>query len=230
MNTRRIQQSILVRPPEESKSGPLWEDVDQTTRAKYLDIADPVGLITFRGTSLCSGFLTGSQTFMTAGHCDLMEMCRENYDEYGASHYRVVFGYDQVEGTKPAPRSYTVKEIKGFEKCDDSHDVALFKLSSDAASKYFGRLDFQQRYTQEQDIVVAHHPEGQTKKLSFGKIVGFNPQRGLFAHTADTLGGSSGAPVVSDRSKKVVGLHVEGGDTVNHALPATTVLAALRRR
>ncbi len=228
MNSRKIKQNILSQ--QTANPNPFGANVSQKIHAKYSNITDPVGLIQLDGESLCTGFLVGQRNLMSAGHCDQMDKCRQQYEEYGADRYQVVFGYDQEEKDRPSPHAYSVKEIKGFYKCNDSYDVASFKLSSDAAYKQFGKLQLQEPYIKKQKIMVPHHPNGQTKKLSAGNVVAYYPQVGLFGHTANTLPGSSGAPVVSENSGNVIGVHVSGGKKENYALPSTTILAALKPR
>lgn len=228
MNSRKINERILTRSA--GKTEPNWLDVNTTVRAKYSAITNPVAIIQLDSKPLCSGFLINNQTLMSAGHCDQMEVCRKDYDEYGADRYQIVFGYDQKENEKSTARSYSVKEIKGFYKCDNKHDVALFKLCSDAAYKKFGKLGLQEKYVLNQKIAVAHHPDGQTKKFSPGKVVASYPERGLFGHTADTQGGSSGAPVISLCSKKAIGVHVQGDSKENYALPVSVINKAFKNR
>ena len=73
-----------------------------------------------------------------------------------------------------------------------------------------------------------------TKKYAAGHITSTDVGDGDYAHDADTLGGSSGSPVFSSTSHEVVALHhvgiggnAQGRGTENHAVPMTSILAAL---
>jgi len=70
-----------------------------------------------------------------------------------------------------------------------------------------------------------------SKKISFGVIADPHFQRDLFTHDADTLGGSSGAPVFDPQSGYVIGYHrgyVRGRD-LNGATAIEEIRPALER-
>jgi len=95
------------------------------------------------------------------------------------------------------------------------------------------------RAPQSEEVLMVHHPEALPKRLtrncrvSAGVAVGGD----RFAHTCDSEGGSSGAPVF-DVQGRVLGLHHEGfhrdpqtcsaTDRVNKAVRIDKILAWLR--
>lgn len=201
---------------------PEWVEVTNENLARYQWAANPAGVILFKKdpenpqtwTRYCSGFLFGkegcdsSQTFVTAGHCDPLKRCRRLADEYGVDRFAVEFDY-HIGGQ---PKRYAVKDITSACHCEgtnESIDCASLKLSSSSASKRYGFFHAQ-RPCDGQKVVLAHHPEGTTKKISAGHIVDLDKKNGIFTHNADTQKGSSGCCVLSANSRKVIGVHVQG--------------------
>jgi hypothetical protein len=92
-----------------------------------------------------------------------------------------------------------------------------------------------------QALVVIEHPAGEPKQVSArGCTVGVDTVPGTtsdptdFEHACDTLGGSSGSPVLDLATFKVVGLHhlgfTTGDKPVNRAVHIEQVVAAIRAR
>ncbi len=81
-----------------------------------------------------------------------------------------------------------------------------------------------------QSLYVIHHPAGFPQRLTRVRCQSAEPavQDSRLVHHCDTLGGSSGALVLSMENNRMVGLHFAGvPDTVrphNYAVPATTLL------
>jgi hypothetical protein len=149
----------------------------------------------------------------------------------------VDFNYD-IEGTPTS--DIRVAEIVA---ADPGLDYALLRLASDppagTARLYFAPTDW--KWTPAPDLhplVIVQHPSGAPKHASIADCrlsgldrVGVKPgDRCDFGHLCDTLGGSSGSPVMDWQSGLVVGLHhfgfIEGSnDPVNQAVLYTRILA-----
>lgn len=185
-------------------------------------IINPTGQILSRtGDRFCTGFLIGQQTFLTAGHC-LGEVCRR-YEEEG--NFRISFNYH----VDTREQTYSVSEVLEQGVCRDLYDLCdygIFRLARSDAYRNFGALAIQPSHVDEREsrLVIAQHPNGGTKKIAHGSLVGYEAH-GLFAHNMDTLGGSSGSPVAKVNRQAVVGVHVSAGDTAakNFALDIETI-------
>jgi hypothetical protein len=79
------------------------------------------------------------------------------------------------------------------------------------------------------DVLSTFDGEFQTKRLSPGKIIGYDHAT-WFRHDCSTLGGSSGSPVVNINTGKVVGLHCAGKTGVaNVAIKVEHLRRVLRK-
>ena len=108
---------------------------------------------------------------------------------------------------------------------------ALLRLE-EAFDDSFLPLDIEEQGINDQ-VFVPQHPDGRPlAHLSIGRLRGIAGT--VLQHDADTMGGSSGAPIMN-ASWKVIGMHVgriskndPAGDKVNEAISLSAVLAALR--
>lgn len=73
-------------------------------------------------------------------------------------------------------------------------------------------------------VVVVQHPNGGEMSLSYGEVIGLSGPD--LYHTADTMGGSSGSPLL-DEFGRVVGLHKAGSPLTNVATRMTYITQAL---
>jgi hypothetical protein len=149
---------------------------------------------------VCTGFLVGPDLLITNQHCI------SNGSE--AASARVEFG---VDSTASSPETFRVSAI---EAVDARLDYSLLRLSGDAAAK-FGRLFVGPEVSSAMDVVVIQHPQGNPKKAAFPpncsvgltSVAGVDDVLNDFGHVCDTLGGSSGSPVVEFTNGSIVGLH-----------------------
>lgn len=157
----------------------------------------------------CSGFLSDKRHFITAGHC-VSGVCASFEED--KRNFRVRFGFEE-DGEV---REYALNKITEHGTCYGK-DYAVFEMSSGSAADRYGvpRLSIEAQVSN--NIVVAHHPNGESKKVSYGKLVGASMDRGLFRHTANTLPGSSGAPLGRSCSETVVGIHIAGCGEIKDA-------------
>ena len=148
---------------------------------------------------VCSGFLMGRDLLLTNQHCI------SNAAE--AATAVVEFGVDSAAAV---PVSFRVSKI---EAVDAPLDYSLLRLTGDASK--FGRLFVGPAATSQLPLVVVQHPQGLPKKAAFPpncsvgstSVAGVDNLLNDFGHVCDTLGGSSGSPVVESTDGAVVGLH-----------------------
>jgi hypothetical protein len=154
---------------------------------------------------LCSGFLVGPDLFLTNNHCiDTDSEMRSGLAE---------FDYDKSNAT---PLTLRFKKILNTNR---ELDFTLLRLTTNPGRQ---PLPFDLNpvieppapSTEPRALVVIEHPAGKPKQVSIenckvlgGKVAGITAALTDFGHGCDTLGGSSGSPVLDIKSGKVLGLH-----------------------
>ncbi|MEW7009282.1 trypsin-like serine peptidase [Lentilitoribacter sp. EG35] len=150
----------------------------------------------------CTGFLIDNDLLMTNQHCVA--------DQERCDTTKVIFGYayDQA-GRIPGMEQYSCTKV---ESVDDDHDMALLRIEGKPGLRW-GTLAFSPTAPKSgQAVFILQHPAGEAKQISaLGCEVAeaISPGRAEqtdFSHRCDTLGGSSGSPVI-DKNGDVVGLH-----------------------
>jgi hypothetical protein len=134
-------------------------------------------------------------------------------------------------------REFVCREV--LEASNPELDVAFLRVQAIERADVLRPATLLDRAPRSEEVLMVHHPEAQPKQLtrncrvSAGTDVGGN----RFAHTCDSEGGSSGAPVF-DVQGRVLGLHHEGfdrnpqtcgaTDRLNKAIRIDKILAWLR--
>ncbi len=183
-----------------------------------------------------SGLLIDDNLFLTAAHNMVSPSKIINESNQAASileidvtNATVNFNYDILSnGSENAGETYAIVEIKEILQYTNDNgvqiDYAILRIESNVGSDFStARLssyvpDFGQQLT------IIQHPQGGTKKVDTGNtglISTYSIFSGLLRHTVDTLGGSSGSPVISNNGKTIA-IHTKGGcsfrQKANHAL------------
>jgi hypothetical protein len=174
----------------------------------------------------CTGFLVARDLLMTNEHCIQSERERRSA--------QVDFDYD-TPGAPLVPRL-----LKAILLLDRELDYGLFRL---AQPTDLTPLLLREAVVQEGNpLLVIQHPAGEPKQVSLiGCAIQYTSLRGRgksqsdFGHLCDTLGGSSGSPVLNPRDGTVIGLHHFGykkGSTrpVNQAVKIGEILRNIERR
>ncbi|MET8147499.1 trypsin-like serine peptidase [Actinoplanes sp. NPDC049668] len=220
----RIPSESLTRPgrtgAEESVCG-----ADTSSDAVCYRSADPVAYtrskaiarLLINGTELCTGWRVGTKNRMlTNNHC---------FDNSAAAYETEVWfnyqcaqcgGYDVFKPTK----------VWGDKVLATEHvlDYTLFTVGNFATVQKFGYLNLDTvPPARGQELYVPQHPAGEPTRIAGrrGEPAGtcavvdptFNgyAQNSDVSYYCDTEGGSSGSPVLSRKTNKVVALHHFGG-------------------
>jgi len=155
--------------------------------------------------SMCSGFLVGPKTLVTAGHCI------KNAND--CKNFRWVFDYavtskDQLKVTVTPKSVYSCKKVIS-QKFDDSQDYAVIELDREVKDRK--PLSFRKSGTVSPgaSLVVIGNPSGLPTKIADGAKV-----RDLDTHwftaNLDTFAGNSGSAVINTETLEVEGILVRG--------------------
>ena len=176
----------------------------------------------------CTGFLVTRTLMLTNEHC--LATPSE------ALSAIVEFGYDSQDAT---PQTLRVKKL---EATSAPLDYSLVRLT-EAAPAELGVLALgTTAAAEDQELTIIQHPAGEPKQISIDDCRVKGPSRpgtggGTtdFGHLCDTLGGSSGSPVLARQGGRVLGLHHWGfsassPNPVNQAVHIGQVLSDLKTR
>ena len=167
--------------------------------------------------TMASGFLIklfkGQEDFfclMTNEHVITKDMV--------ANHEKFLFYFDNEKKTREIPLDEKERYIKNFR--DINIDATVIEiLPKDNISPDFFLLPsidyiFNQSQLINKEIAVLQYPSGESG-YSFGKLKSINDNF-EFAHSASTLPGSSGSPIILKQTSKVIGIHKMGGTSQNY--------------
>ncbi|HEY7273608.1 MAG TPA: serine protease [Actinoplanes sp.] len=215
---------------------------DETRDAVCYKSTDPVAYtrskaiarLLINGTELCTGWRVGpSNRMLTNNHC--FDNSADAYETEVWFNYQCATcrGYDTFRPTK----------VWGAKVLATNHvyDFTLFTVEDFAAVKKFGYLTLDTtRPAKGQELFVPQHPAGEPTRIAgaLGEKAGTcavndNAYDGYatdsdVSYYCDTAGGSSGSPVLSRKTGKVVALHHFGG-CPNSGVRADLLAAKLAR-
>ncbi|WP_045744510.1 trypsin-like serine peptidase [Actinoplanes rectilineatus] len=217
------------RREKAGRAGPGREEsvcgVDSSTDAVCYRSADPVAYtkskaiarLLINGTELCTGWRVGAKNRMiTNNHC--LTSSEEAYDTEVWFNYQCATcgGYDVFKPTKVWGDKVLAT--------DKVLDFTLFSVDGFASVEKFGYLTLDTvRPIKGQELYVPQHPAGEPTRIAGGQgdkagncavedpaYTGYAAQSDV-SYYCDTAGGSSGSPVLSRATNRVVALHHFGG-------------------
>lgn len=149
---------------------------------------------------VCSGFLISADLFMTNQHCPQSE-----------GEWRSTLVDFDFDAENMLPVTLTFKE---FVLSNAELDLAIFRLSTKTSGRTPLILDSNLVVTDDKSLLIIQHPAGESKQVSLigcrtsgASLPGVTSKLTDFGHLCDTIGGSSGSPIVYLASGKIVGLH-----------------------
>ena len=176
-----------------------------------------IARLLINGTELCTGWRVGTKNRMlTNNHCFTTPAEAHDTEEWFNYHSATCGGYNVYQPTK----------VRGAQviATDRTYDFTLFTVDRFASVQKFGHLLLDtRRPARNQELYVPQHPSGEPTRIagSLGERAGtcavVNPAYDGYAtgsdvaYFCDTEGGSSGSPVLSRATDKVVALHHFGG-------------------
>ena len=160
---------------------------------------------------ICSGFLVGPDTLVTAGHC---------YNSFATvaqncADFAWVFDYDMKSSSHNPTKNisianvYTCKQVVSVQR-DGLYDFAIIKLDR----KVVGRAPLKFRSTGKlsgsESLVVIGHPSGLPTKIAANGKITRNDEATRFSTTLDTFHGNSGSAVFNASTGQVEGILIMG--------------------
>lgn len=204
------------------------QNIEQVAGTSAYDMARIVARVEQpSGDGFCTGFRVGESLFMTNYHCWEVADCNVQFH----------MGY---ETALPADQQSTYRCTEVLLKLE-SLDFALFRVEpTDAVStvEYPIATLSKAPLVVDMPLIVPGHPAARPKQIDTSdqcKLTRAVPYRWYdrdnIQHQCDTLGGSSGSPVINRTNGHVVGIHwgATGGTPSNHAIPMALVLAHIEQ-
>lgn len=167
---------------------------------------------------MCSGFLVGPDTLVTAGHCfkSIPKSKTENLTpEEVCKYFAWVFEYEQKTATSDPTKNIPLSNIAlcksvAFAQLDTSFDFAIIKLDR----KVVGRAPLKYRAAgkipDSTKLVVIGQPNGLPTKISANGKITLNSEPTRFSTNLDTFHGNSGSAVFDATTGTVEGILIMG--------------------
>lgn len=208
-----------------------WNIATESTLMEFDAIAS-VGILEIPGKkSRCSAFLISEDIIMTNHHCIP--------DRASAKGVQInLYKHVDISMEEQKKRTFSCEEFIGNNKL---LDYALLKCLN-VPGKQFGYLSLTPKIEKGREIFIIHqncdfhtNPTCIPNKLiSYGKIK--SSKLNTLNHDADTLEGSSGAPIISMKYRQVLGIHNSGinGDSegrgeVNAGIKIRDIIRSIKR-
>jgi V8-like Glu-specific endopeptidase len=225
--SRGLNDAQLASRPSETRAESICGVDDSRNAVCYRD-SDPVAYgasqsvarLIINAESYCTGWIAGDDRLLTNNHC--IE------DSAEARVTEVQFGYECVRCAGGQVRKPLKVSGDRVLATDFTLDFTLFTVAEPERIAHLPALELSSEPVGLHDkIYIPEHPGGKPLRIASSStsepdglgsrcVVGDEKRRGRgpgtdFAYLCDTEGGSSGSPVISRATGKVVGIHHFGG-------------------
>jgi len=223
-NLSAVSLAITAVASQQKPGDPMLSVIDgfdletmedmRTEKPEIFQVGLAVAKLSFMrdGQSLtCTGFMIDDERMLTNEHCiSTQAVCDTTV---------ALFDF-HTSMTTDVMRDRTT-QCAELLVADQALDVALVRLAGSPGARW-GRLKLSNALPSVKEVaLVIQHPNGEVKHVSRRNCyVATYPPDGLdketnFAHICDTMGGSSGAPVLDRKNLEVIGLHHLGVDPLD---------------
>jgi V8-like Glu-specific endopeptidase len=170
---------------------------------------------------ICSGFLVGPDTLITAGHCyngfDLPENVCKNF--------AWVFDYDMTSSTSNPTKNISINNIYNCKSVvaaqrDNFYDFSVIKLDRKVIGREPLKFRTSGKISNMDPLVVIGHPTGLPTKISAGGKVNYNSEETRFSTNLDTFHGNSGSAVFNSKTGQVEGILIMGKNDYQPSIPS----------
>jgi V8-like Glu-specific endopeptidase len=169
---------------------------------------------------VCSGFLVGPDTIVTAGHC------YKSFDHPSSvcAKFAWVFDYDMTSEKHDPSKNisfeniYLCKQVIAV-KLDNNLDYAVIKLDRKVENRKPLQFRKFEKVQAEKNLVVIGHPSGLPTKVSDGARVTNNSQENKFSANLDSFQGNSGSAVFDSETGLVEGILIQGKTDYHPSIP-----------
>jgi V8-like Glu-specific endopeptidase len=161
--------------------------------------------------AICSGFLVGPDTLVTAGHCFVARSTAEE----ACKNFAWVFDFNMKSASSnplrdiPISNIYLCKQVIQAQ-LSASSDFSVIKLDRPVIGRDPLKYRTSGRVSMASELVVIGHPTGLPTKVSPGGKVTKNDDPTRFSTTLDTFQGNSGSAVFDASSGLVEGILIQG--------------------
>ena len=158
---------------------------------------------------LCTGFLIGPRTLVTAGHCMSQSWdCNNNFWVFDYAYHdgkgaQLQLSYSQIYRCN--------RVISSEQDSDQKIDYAVIELDRDVSGRTPLRLGNGWPQISDKVFMPGHGGGLPMKVTAEGTVIG-NSHPSFFQASLDALGGNSGSPVIDLKTGLVQGLLVRGGN------------------
>jgi len=163
--------------------------------------------------ALCTGFLIGPRTLVTAGHCvQNQEDCNNNS---WAFDYTAKTDFDRLVSLDRRGVYKCSKIIKSVLNEENENDFAVIQLDRPVNRRPLRlRAQFASTIFLNEQVFVVGHPSGLPQKIADSAWVtkNYGGKGKFFTTNLDTFGGNSGSPVFNAKTLEVEGILVRGHD------------------
>lgn len=167
---------------------------------------------------MCSGFLVGPDTLITAGHCfkSIPKSKTEKLTpEEVCKYFAWVFDYEQKSATSdptkniPITNIYSCKQVLAAQ-LDGTYDFAIIKLDRKVVGRAPLKFRAAGKIADTAKLVVIGQPNGLPTKISANGKVNLNTEPSRFSTNLDTFHGNSGSAVFDATTGVVEGILIMG--------------------